>query len=84
MDHWRKKWTHPKFSGVVRNVGEKKWFPGKKAATKRDGAGAGPGAQLLKALEGGISQDMWNKPSRNATAFFCTLFAHFLRNIAEI
>ena len=47
-----KKWTHPKFSGVVRNVGEKKWFPRKKAATKRGGAGAG-GAQLLKALEGG-------------------------------
>ena len=76
-----KKWTHPKFSGVVRNVGEKKWFPRKKAATKRGGAGAG--AQLLKALEGGISQDMWNKPSRNAGAFFCILFAHVLSKIAE-
>ena len=41
MDHWRKKWTHPKFSGVVRNVGEKKWFPRKKAATKRGGCAQG-------------------------------------------
>ena len=73
-----KKWTHPKFSGVVRNVGEKKWFPRKKAATKRGGAGAG-GAQLLKALGEGIFQDMWNKPSGNAGAFFFILFAHFLR-----
>ena len=36
-----KKWTHPKFSGVVRNVGEKKWFPRKKAATKRGGCAQG-------------------------------------------
>ena len=55
-----KKWTHPKFSGVVRNVGEKKWFPRKKAATKRGGAGAG-GAQLLKALEGGESLKIYHQ-----------------------
>ena len=41
------------------------------------------GRLCSRRLRGGISQDMWNKPSRNAGAFFCILFAHFLRKIAE-
>ena len=33
--------THPQFSGVVRNVGEKKWLQRKKVATKRGGGKRG-------------------------------------------
>ena len=46
-----KKVKHPQFSGVVRNVGEKKWLQGKKVATRRGG------------WKRGISQDMLYKPS---------------------
>ena len=35
------------------------------------------GRWCSRRLRRGISQDMWNKPSRNATAFFCILFALF-------